>query len=277
MPDEKLIFRKASVAGSFYSRDKLILERELSMLLEAAPLVDIPGKIRAIIVPHAGYLYSGGVAARAYSQILNQNYKKVIIIAPSHESEFEYSSIFNGAGYTTPFGQLSVDKDLAEKLSSISDFVRMSEIGHSAQEHAIEVQLPFLQSCLGKFQIIPIAMGAQTEEQIEALTAILCKVLPVDDTLLVASTDLSHNHPHERAKQKDQIAVEAIDAYDEAMLWREIQEGQVEMCGYGPTIVAMKTARHMGSKESRVLLYRDSGDISGNYSSVVGYLSAIIF
>jgi len=277
MPEEKLNFRKASVAGSFYSRDKLILERELSMLLEAAPVINISRKIRALIVPHAGYLYSGGVAARAYSQILNQNYKKVVILAPSHESEFEFSSIFDGAGYTTPFGPLSLDLNLSKKLSGISDFVRISEIGHSAQEHAIEVQLPFLQSCLGKFQIIPIAMGAQTEEQIEALTAILCQVLPVDDTLLVASTDLSHNLPHEKAKQMDQIAVNAIHAFDETMLWREIQEGQIEMCGYGPAIVAMKTARHMGAKESRVLLYRDSGDISGDYLSVVGYLSAIIF
>jgi len=277
MPEEKLNFRKASVAGSFYSRDKLILEREISMFLEAAPVITLPRKIKAIIVPHAGYLYSGGVAARAYSQILNENYKRVIIIAPSHESEFEFSSIFNGAGYTTPFGQLPVDMSLARKLTGISDFVRLSEIGHSSQEHAIEVQLPFLQSCLGKFQIIPIAMGAQTEQQIEALTTVLDQSLSGDDTLLIASTDLSHNYSHERAKQMDQIAVDAINAFDENMLWREVQEGQIEMCGYGPVIVAMKTSRHLGARESRVLLYRDSGDISGDHSNVVGYLSAIVF
>ena len=277
MPEEKLNFRKASVAGSFYSRDKLILEREISMFLEAAPVITLPRKIKAIIVPHAGYLYSGGVAARAYSQILNENYKRVIIIAPSHESEFEFSSIFNGAGYTTPFGQLPVDMSLARKLTGISDFVRLSEIGHSSQEHAIEVQLPFLQSCLGKFQIIPIAMGAQTEQQIEALTTVLDQSLSGDDTLLIASTDLSHNYSHERAKQMDQIAVDAINAFDENMLWREVQEGQIEMCGYGPAIVAMKTSRHLGARESRVLLYRDSGDISGDHSNVVGYLSAIVF
>ena len=155
MTNQKMDFREPSVAGSFYSRDKRILERELGMLLEAAPLLRFPRKIRAIIAPHAGYLYSGGVAARSYSQILNTNYLRVVIIAPSHEDNFEFSSIFNGAGYSTPFGHVPIDQNLSQKLVAVSEHLRMSKSGHSKAEHSIEVQLPFLQSCLGKFQIIP--------------------------------------------------------------------------------------------------------------------------
>jgi AmmeMemoRadiSam system protein B len=277
MVDYKLDFRKPAVAGSFYSRDKRILERELGMLLEAAPVLNLPRKIKAIVSPHAGYLYSGGVAARGYSLILNTNYKRVVIIAPSHEDRFEYSSIFDGAGYSTPFGEVAIDLNLSQKLTTVSEHLRLSNSGHSHAEHSIEVQLPFLQSCLGKFQIIPIAMGTQTTEQIEALSEILCQNLPRNDTIILASTDLSHGHPHEIAKKMDQVAVDAINAFDENMLWREIQEGQTEMCGYGPAMVAMKTARHLGAKDSKVLLYRNSGDISGDYLNVVGYLSAIIY
>ena len=277
MADHKSDFRKAAVAGSFYSRDKRILERELGMLLEAAPVLDFPRRIRAIISPHAGYLYSGGVAARGYSQILNANFKCVVIIAPSHEEEFEFSSIFNGAGYSTPFGDVPIDRDLSQKLTSVSEHLRLSKSGHGQGEHSIEVQLPFLQSCLAKFQIVPISMGAQTSEQIEALSDILCQVLPGNDTIILASSDLSHGYPHEIAKKMDGVAADAINAFDENMLWRELQEGQTEMCGYGPAIVAMKTARHLGAKEAKVLLYRNSGDISGDYLNVVGYLSAVIF
>jgi AmmeMemoRadiSam system protein B len=222
-------------------------------------------------------LYSGGVAARAYSQILNASYKCVVIIAPSHEDRFDYSSIFDGAGYSTPFGDVPVDRTLAQKLSDVSDNLRLSKSGHGQGEHSLEVQLPFLQSCLAKFKIIPISMGRQTSEQIEALSQTLCNNLPSKDTIIIASSDLSHGHPHEIAKKMDGVAADAINAFDEKMLWREIQEGQTEMCGYGPAIVAMKTARHLGGKESKVLLYRNSGDISGDYHNVVGYLSAVFY
>jgi AmmeMemoRadiSam system protein B len=277
MVNQKSDIREPAVAGAFYSRDKRILERELGMLLEAAPVLKIPRKIRAIISPHAGYLYSGGVAAKAYSQILNANFKRVVIIAPSHEESFNFSSIFDGAGYSTPFGVVPTDRELSQKLISESDQIRLSQKGHSLGEHAIEVQLPFLQSCLGRFKIIPIAMGEQNREQIDALSKVLGKILPADDTIILASSDLSHGHPHEIAKKMDGIAADAINAFDDNMLWREIQEGQTEMCGYGPAIVALKTARSLGAREAKVLLYRNSGDISGDYLSVVGYLSAIIY
>ena len=119
-------YRDMGVAGAFYSRDKLILERELSMLVEAAPVLDIPRTIRVIISPHAGYLYSGGVAARAYSQIINAKYRKVIVIAPSHKDSFDFSSIYDGLGYKTPLGEITVERSAAQKLTEFHKDIQFS-------------------------------------------------------------------------------------------------------------------------------------------------------
>ncbi len=270
-------YRKAGVAGLFYSRDKLILERELSMLLEAPPVMNLPRRIRALIVPHAGYLYSGGVAARAYSQILNADYRKVVVIAPSHKDSFDFCSIYSGLGYRTPLGDISLDESIAQRLIDSSPNIRYSELGHSSSEHSLEVQLPFLQWSLGKFKMIPISMGEQSEALIKNLSKSLSEVLSPDHTLIVASSDLSHMYSDHQARSLDQLAVDAINDFDEEALWQEIQAGRTEMCGYGPVIAAMKTARQMGARQARVLLYRNSGDITGNLDEVVGYLAAIIY
>ncbi|OGB60644.1 MAG: AmmeMemoRadiSam system protein B [Caldithrix sp. RBG_13_44_9] len=269
-------YRKAGVAGSFYSRDKLILERELSMLLESAPVLELPRPIRAIVAPHAGYLYSGGVAARAYGQLLNSSYRRVIILAASHEESFPFCSIYSGLGYNTPLGEVPIDEIFTEKLTNFSLQIQLSETGHTQVEHAIEVQLPFLQLCLRKFSLIPIMMGEQSMNLIEALVEAVVKIVPAEGTLIVASTDLSHGHSDHKARLLDQVAVEAINQFDEKLLWREIQEKQTEMCGYGPVIASIKIAKKMGAREAKVLMYRHSGDISGNNDEVVGYLSAIM-
>jgi AmmeMemoRadiSam system protein B len=270
-------YRKAGVAGSFYSRDKLILERELSMLLEAPQVINLPRKIKALIVPHAGYLYSGGVAARAYSQILNSDYRKVVVIAPSHEDSFNFCSIYNGLGYQTPLGTVPLDESVSQRLVDSSPGIRFSDLGHSSSEHALEVQLPFLQWSLGKFKLIPISMGEQNEDLMRTLSQSLAKILPHDQTLIVASSDLSHMYFDHQARRLDKVAVKAINDFDEESLWEEVRAGHTEMCGFGPVIAAMKTARQMGAKEARVLLYRNSGDITGDLDAVVGYLSAIIY
>jgi AmmeMemoRadiSam system protein B len=269
-------FRKAGVAGSFYSRDKLILERELSMLLESAPVLQLRRPVRAIIAPHAGYLYSGGVAARAYGQILNSNYRRVLVLAASHEESYSFCSIYPGLGYVTPLGEIPIDEIYSKKLTNFSLHIQLSETGHTQVEHAIEVQLPFLQLCLGKFSLIPIMMGEQSMDLINALVESIVKSVPADGTLIVASSDLSHGHPDQKARLLDQTTVEAINLFDENQLWREIGEKQAEMCGYGPVIAAMKISKKYGAREAKVMMYRHSGDITGNNDKVVGYLSAIM-
>jgi AmmeMemoRadiSam system protein B len=269
--------REPGVAGSYYSRDKMILERELSMFVEAAPLLNLSRPIRGIVVPHSGYLYSGGVAARAYSQIVNKNYKTVIILSHSTTDNYDYCSIFPGKGYSTPLGEIPVDVNLSEKLVEIHQDIQFSESGHSLAEHTQEVQLPFLQWCLGKFKIVPVVMGTQNEVLIEVLSEAFTALLPREDILLVASSDLSHQYPLAKAKKIDQNTVDAISEFNENRLLEEVQDGMVEMTGYGPVIVTMKVAKKLGASESKVLLYRNSGDINGEYKQVDGYLSAIFY
>jgi AmmeMemoRadiSam system protein B len=270
-------YRSPGVAGSFYSRDKIILERELSMLLEASSVLNIPRPIRALIAPHAGYLYSGGVAARAYTQIINKTFSRVVVIAPSHQDFFSFISIYDGLGYETPFGEIKIDEEVSNKLVQYHQDIRFSAMGHSAKEHSIEVQLPFLQWCLSKFKIVPISMGDQSETFIETLSEALSNCLPPDDSLIVASSDLSHMHSSQIAVMLDQVAKENIVNLNAEKLVTDISNGRTEMCGYGPVAVAINTARSLGAKESKVLLYRHSGEISGNNNEVVGYLSAIFY
>ena len=150
-------------------------------------------------------------------------------------------------------------------------------MGHSAKEHSLEVQLPFLQWCLSKFKIIPISMGDQSETFIGILSEALSSCLPPDDSLIVASSDLSHMYSSQKAIMLDQVAKENITNLNAEKLIADINNDRTEMCGYGPVAVAITTAKSLGARESKVLLYRHSGEISGNNNEVVGYLSAIFY
>ena len=147
--DQKI--RPPMVAGMFYPQKKLTLEREVAMLLENAMDKHITGKVFSLIVPHAGYLYSGGVAARAYRQIMDTNLDVVVVISPSHREYFKEISIYDGYAYSTPLGNIPVDRVLALELAQIHPQIIVSEVGHRYDEHALEVQLPFLQKVLDKF------------------------------------------------------------------------------------------------------------------------------
>ncbi|GAB4379983.1 MAG: AmmeMemoRadiSam system protein B [Calditrichia bacterium] len=269
--------REAGSAGKLYPADALTLEREISLLLESAPPVDVPNAIKAIIVPHDGYMYSGGVAARAYRQIMDQNIKRVVVIAPSHYDSFSFISIFGGNAYRTPLGDLPVDKEIASDLQDFHEEIQFSFTGHSPAENSLEVQLPFLQYIFGKIKIVPIALGLQSQTQIDILSEALSMALPPQESLIIASTDLSHHHPDAEARSLDQIARMDIENYNEDKLWDDIASHRTEMCGYGAAISAMKTARSFGAKTTRVLIYRNSGDITGDRNKVVGYLSAVIY
>lgn len=269
--------RYAGVAGMFYPGEKMVLERELSLLLEASPVLDLPRPVRGIIAPHAGYMYSGGVAARAYRQIFNRKYDTVVIIAPSHQDSFDFISIFNGKGYRTPLGDVEVDLSAVEELVQFDPVIQLSDKGHSRSEHALEVQLPFLKWALGNFRMVPVSMGSQNWENIHALSNALSQVLKNKRVLFIASSDLSHFYPDSQARIKDQVAESNIENYDEDQLWRDIQDRRCEMCGFGPVISVMRTVRKFGVKEAKVLLYRNSGDITAEKESVVGYLSAVLY
>jgi len=269
--------RPPAVAGLFYSEKKTDLDREVAIYLENAPQIDIDGRIIGIIAPHAGYMYSGGVAARAYRQILDLDIDVVTIIAPSHREYFTEISIYDGFAYTTPLGTTEVHREFAQALTDISPQIILSEKGHRFEEHALEVQLPFLQKVLDRFRIIPIVMGEHSSDNIETLATALATVLKDQKSLIVASSDLSHFYNAAKAETMDQIVRDYITSFNEDDLFSELRTGKCEMCGGGPVIACMKTSKLMGANKSRTLLYRHSGDVTGDRSEVVGYLSALLY
>jgi AmmeMemoRadiSam system protein B len=275
--NEKTTIRQAAVAGMFYPRDKSNLEREIALFLENAPQADISGKILGLIVPHAGYMYSGGVAARAYRQIMDTNYDTVVVISPSHREYFTESVIYNGDGYATPLGIIPLATECAQKITDTYPAIKLGDKGHRTEEHALEVQLPFLQEVLGNFKLLPVMMGNQDSENITLLAEALADGLKDENALIVASTDLSHFYSYDKAALLDRIVVNDINEFNEEKLIDDLDRKRCEMCGGGPASVAMKAARFLGADRSKVLIYRNSGDVTGDKSQVVGYLSAIIY
>jgi AmmeMemoRadiSam system protein B len=269
--------RMPAVAGMFYPAKKAALDQELAFILEESREYSTDTEIKAILAPHAGYMYSGGVAARAYRQIYGHAFDIVVVISPSHCEYFTEISIYDGYAYSTPLGSVPVDHDLANQLTDLCPQIVLSEKGHRFEEHALEVQLPFLQKVLGDFQLLPIVMGEHSKHNIQVLSQYLAKLLSTKKALIVASSDLSHFYNDEKAQRLDHVVIDDIEKFDEEGLFRDLQSGKCEMCGGGPTVAMLKTAKLLGAKQSKVLLYRNSGDITGDRSEVVGYLSAIFY
>ena len=274
--------RKPAVAGQFYTADPAALEREITAYLENVDIDEAPaGRVIAIVSPHAGYLYSGGVAAHGYSIVRGEGYKTVVVIAPSHVEYFDFCSLFPGEAYLTPLGEIPVDREMIDLIASKHELLRTSEKGHSIGplgrgEHSLEVQLPFLQVALGRFELVPIVMGSQNHETILALGKALGESLRGKEALIVASTDLSHFHPDSRAKELDGVFIESLEAFEPERLHESVSEKETEACGGGPTIAAMIAAEMLGATGCRVLAYATSGDVTGDRSNVVGYVSAVM-
>lgn len=276
--------REPAVAGLFYEADTASLAKQVDRYLNSAPPRPI-SDVRGLISPHAGYPFSGPVAAYGYRLLRGADINTVIVLAPSHYAVFSGAALQEGEGFRTPLGLVEISPR-AESLAGKAPFVvekgamferppwwRSSsktppppshETPHT-WEHALEVQIPFLQRTLDDFRIIPVVMGKVDAESVaEALLPILD-----EKTLVVASTDLSHYHDYHEANRRDGAACEAILALDAGRFSQE------EACGSGPVLVLMSLARRLGWKPE-LLDYRNSGDTEGNKSQVVGY-AAIVF
>ncbi len=276
--------REAAVAGLFYPRNPEELSRLVSRLIEESqPREPLPG-LKALICPHAGYRFSGSVAARAYALLAGQRFSQVVVLAPAHYAAFAGASVAVVHEFETPLGRIPVSP-LAAKLASKAPFfvdrpgaVRRPEWAeHSGLrvprgedtphtwEHSLEVQLPFLQHVLGTFSLVPIVLGeVEPAEVARGLAPYL-----EDETLVIASTDLSHYYPQSTANRLDKECIEAICRLDDEGLSR------AEACGRGPIRVVVHLAKQFGW-QSKLLDYRTSGDTYGDYSAVVGY-TAIAF
>jgi AmmeMemoRadiSam system protein B/AmmeMemoRadiSam system protein A len=272
--------RQAGVAGSFYPADPKTLSAMIDDMLAHATPPPIQDPILAVVAPHAGYQYSGPVAAYTYAALKGRRYSRVIVIAPSHYEAFDFTSVYEGDAYVTPLGTVQVDKAFAAQLAKMSSTMRLSSQGHdptkAGAEHAIEVQLPWLQRVLGEFTLVPIVMGDQSYENSRALGVALAKLIHGGDTLIVASSDLSHYHPYDEAVKIDHKTLNALQRWDYFSMSRNFEERIWEACGGAPIVSAMIAAERMGANQALVLKYANSGDTAGDHSRVVGY-SADVF
>ncbi len=274
--------RHPAVAGSWYSDNPDELREELEGYLAQANDFNL-GKVTGLISPHAGYAYSGPVAAFSYRQLKGHSYDAVVIVAPSHTESFRFAAVYGRGGYQTPFGILPVDVELAEAIASRSSLVKISDQGHrqehlSRQEHSLEIQLPFLQLVLDDFKLVPIVMGIQSDNVVHELAEALAVNLKGKDVLLVASSDLSHFHPYDTANRIDAGVVKRVESYDPNGLLDDLNNQKVEACGGGPMCVIMETCQKLGADKSQVLKYANSGDVPhGDRNQVVGYLAAAFY
>ncbi len=273
--------RKPAVAGQFYPGDPVALSKQLTDFFAKAGKEPIPGKVVALISPHAGYMYSGQVAAYAYKLLEGHSFETVVVISPSHIAYFKGASIYNGGFYETPLGTIPVDTAVAGEIADACQRVLLSNKGHGSVggrgEHALEVELPFLQLVLGKFKLVPIVVGDQDLATCEALAEALIKALKGKSALIVASTDLSHFHPYDEAVRLDNMVMDHVNSFDPKGLFADLTSGACEACGGGPVIATMLAAKGLGANKAKVLKYANSGDVSGDKSSVVGYMAAVMY
>ncbi len=267
--------RLPAVAGVFYPGDPVELAGTIALMLPAREEGPAPA-VRGMIVPHAGYAYSGPTAGKAYGKLARGAYDVVVVVAPSHREFFEGVSVFDGEAYMTPLGNVPVDAEIRDALMREAPFVRASASGHGS-EHAVEVHLPFLQTVLGTFSFLPLVIGHQIPETCFALGRALGEVLRGRRALIAASTDLSHFHSDSKAREIDARTLRDVRAFDEQSLMSHIEEGSSEACGGGPAVAAMTALRILGATTFDVLEYATSGDVTGDLRRVVGYMSAVAY
>jgi hypothetical protein len=268
--------RQPGVAGGFYPADPKALTAMMDDLLAHAFPPPITDPILAVVAPHAGYQYSGPVAAYTYAELKGRKFSRVVVIAPSHFEAFDFTSIFDGDAYGTPLGTIPVDKAFAAQLAKMSPTMQLSSKGHTptanGAEHAVEVELPWLQRVLGNFQLVPIVMGDQSYENSRALGVALAKMLQgTSDTLILASSDLSHYHTYDEAETIDHKTLNALEAWDYFSMSQNFETRVWEACGGAPIVAAMIAAERMGANQAILLKYANSGDTTGDHSRVVGY------
>jgi MEMO1 family protein len=267
--------RQAGVAGGFYPADPKALAAMIDDMLAHASPPPINDPILAVVAPHAGYQYSGPVAAYTYAALKGRKFSRVVVISPSHYEAFDFTSVFDGDEYATPLGSVPVDKAFAKELIKMSPTLRLSSQGHVATpkgaEHALEVQLPWLQRVLGDFQLVPVVMGDQSYESSRALGVALAKLIHDSDTLILASSDLSHYHPYDEAVKIDHKTLNALQAWDYFSMSQNFEMRVWEACGGAPIVAAMIAAERMGANQALLLKYANSGDTTGDHSRVVGY------
>jgi AmmeMemoRadiSam system protein B len=271
--------RPTAVAGTWYPGTRDALTREVDDYLHAAA-TSVEGDLRAIIAPHAGIMFSGPVGAYAYSAVAGRDFEVAVLIGPSHFIAFDGAALWPDGAFETPLGPVRIDEEGARAIAA-SPVVQTLPSAHK-REHSLEMQLPFLKRVLPEVPIVPLLIGFQHSDTIQALASALATAFAGRRALLVASTDLSHYLDAGTATRLDARVQQCVNAFDaDALLalfeqYPEHARGQYVACGGGAAIAVMKAAKALGATSGRVLKYGHSGEISGDYDGVVGYMAAAL-
>ncbi len=283
------MIRKPVVAGTFYEGDSDSLEKRIEWCFQhklgpgqTPQYLGDKRELKSIIAPHAGYLYSGPIAAHSYAKIAEDGLPETfIIICPNHTGMGSGVSTMMEGSWQTPLGLVGIDNEFTEELIHQAPIIDSEPSAH-LQEHSCEVQLPFLQYLAQKwdknFQIVPICMWMQDLETATEVGASIAETSRKTgrDVMIIASTDFTHYKPQEIAVNNDRQVLDAIKKMDEKLMIKRVRELNVTMCGYGPVTAALVSSKSLGAEKVEILKYATSGDITGDKTSVVGYASAII-
>lgn len=264
--------REPVVAGRFYPASPSSLEKEIEGYVdEAAPKEDVIG----LISPHAGYMYSGPVAGAVISRIRFRD--TFVVMGPSHTGYGKPFSIMTEGTWRTPLGNVEIDSVLGRHILSRSGHLDEDEVAH-LYEHSIEVQLPFLQYFRRDVRIVPIVLAPASSDVYKEIGKEVARAIRETkaEAVILASTDMTHYESHESAGRKDHSAIDAIVELDEDGLMQRVKDMRISMCGYAPTVALIAAAKELGARRAELVRYQTSGDVSGDFGSVVGYAGIII-
>lgn len=265
--------RTPAVAGRFYPGRREELLREIREYTEPSE----PARSPAIgcIVPHAGYMYSGHVAGAVYARI--EIPKRCVVLCPNHTGRGAPLSVMTSTTWQTPLGEVAASTELGSQLRHQYPRLEEDSAAHRG-EHAIEVQLPFLQVVQSKLQIVPIVVGTTEFDVLRGLGEALADVIGAqeENILIVASSDMNHYESDAIARVKDRKAIERVLALDARGLWETVINEDISMCGFGPAVIMLTAAKLLGATSAKLVRYATSGDISGDRESVVGYAGIFV-
>jgi AmmeMemoRadiSam system protein B len=277
------MIRRPAVAGTFYESHPESLKKRIEWCFKhelgpgKLPKFGDKREIKGVVAPHAGFIYSGPVAAHSYYEIVKDGFPETfVILCPNHTGMGSGVAVATEEKWNTPLGDVEIDYEFASQLWKKSGIIDSDSSSHS-QEHSCEVHLPFLQYFSNNFQIVPVSMGMQDLETSNEIANAINKVaLKLNrDLVVIASTDFTHYQPQDIASQNDNYVLESIRLLDEQQMMQRVFDLNVTMCGYGPVATNILFSKMRGSLKGEILKYATSGDITGDHSSVVGYASAI--
>lgn len=265
--------RRPAVAGTFYPADPAALSVELDRCLATAPLAK--SKTVAIVVPHAGYRYSGAVAGEVYGRI--ELPKRFIILSPNHTGHGVPYSLMTQGEWLTPLGSAKIDSDLASRFQAHCPLLQNDAAAHRA-EHSLEVQLPFLQKLRRDFTFVPLTMSYLPYDKCEMVGHALAQTIreTPEPVLIVASSDMNHYEDQDITEEKDFLAIGQIETLNPKGLYETVRDEKISMCGIIPTTVALVAALALGAKRAELVRHATSGDVNGDYNAVVGYAGLIV-